>query len=177
MALQPVDNFIPGASDDGLVQAKFDPTVNDAAALFQLTTRVKVFDTTLFTWGEVIYCRGVANTVVGDATILSFGDEAGILVTDAVGGAEIGALIGIALAAIVAGEYGWYQIWGSATCQVSAGFVTNGLIYTTTTPGELDNSAGGGQVLHARSAGSVSSGTALIDIAYPSIAGTSVGQA
>ncbi len=176
MALQAISNFVPGV--DGLTGSAFDPTQNDSSRLFPLGMRVMVYNDVLFTWGEVIYARGVAAVTVGDACILVGGDNACVLLDDAGSAtAETGALIGWALAATVASEYGWFQIAGRVTANVLTGFVTDGLIYAVTTAGSVDDSAGGGQVLNARSAGSVSGGQAVIDVFYASIAGQSAGQA
>lgn len=178
MALQALEPWVPGV--DGLTNSAFDVTQNDSSQLFPIGMRVKVWDTSLECWGEVAYHRGVASNTAGDANILSMGDEASILLDDGVAGAEIAGLIGWALAAIVASEYGWFHIWGRVTANVAADFADNGLIYATTTAGTVDDAAGGGQVLNARSAGAIGTpdtGQAYIDAFYASIAGTSAGLA
>lgn len=178
MAWQAIEDFIPGV--DGLTHEKWDPTQNHSSRLFQLGTRVRAYDETNTAWGEFIYARGVASVTAGDACILKHGDNACILLDDGVAGAEIGALVGFALAAVVAAQYGWFQIWGRATANVAASFAANGLIYATTTAGTVDDAAGGGQLLNARSEsaiGTPAAGQAYIDICYPSIAGTTAGLA
>ena len=177
MALKALSGFVPGV--DGATNAAFDVTQVDSSRLFPIGMEVPVYDTVNFCWGKVRYHRGVASVTAGDACIVSFADEAAILVDDGVAGAEIG-LIGFALAAIVAASYGWFHVCGRAAANVAAGFADNGLIYATTTAGTVDDAAGGGQVLGARSAGAIdtpATGQAYIDIIYPSIAGTSAGLA
>lgn len=82
---------------------------------------------------EYIYLKGVASTAVG--TWVSY-DEAHLtirLVTNAQG------RVAIAMAAIVANKYGWYQIYGSAQGLALTGFVDNGKVYITATDGSVDD--------------------------------------
>ena len=178
MALEPVGPSIPGGVTSTVTS--FDATQIDTTALFHPGTRVLCYDTTSDCMAEFVYARGVASVVATDFMIIKHGDNAGILLEDGVAGAEIGGLLGVAMAAIVAARYGWFQVWGRAECNVAASFAADGLIYATTTAGTVDDAAGGGQVLNARSESAIdtpNTGSAYIDIFYPSIAGTLAGLA
>lgn len=186
MAFEPVTGFIPGgnavidSSGNALDTNVFDVTQIDTTQLFAIGTEVECFDTTNKTRARFVYHQGVASVVATDACILKHGLNACILLDDAVSGAEIGGLIGFAMAAIVASRFGWFQVWGRAEANVLGSFAADGLIYTTTTAGTVDDSAGGGQVLNARSESAIdtpNTGSAYIDIWYPSIAGQSTGLA
>lgn len=112
---------------------------------------------------EYIYLKGVASTAAGDAVTY---DEAG-LTTRLVTGTPAGP-VAVALAATVANTYGWYQIWGSGTINVAAGFVDNGLIFSTVTAGVVDDAVvADSQVLGAVGRSAVSGGQATVQLSYP----------
>jgi len=153
-------------------QVALDVTENDSSARFHLGACVLMWDTTLSCVQEFRYARGVAAVTVGDAVILKCGDNAGILLDDSVSGAEIASVIGWAMAAVVAAEYGWFHISGRVTANVAASFAANNLIWTTTTAGTVDDS-GDGHVLGARSEsaiGTPASGQAYIDVDHANAA-------
>ena len=180
MALEYIGSKIGGGATIA-GQVALDMTENDSSARFHLGSCVYMWDTTLSCVQEYIYARGVAGVVVTDAMIIKCGDNAGVLLDDDAGaGGEWASLVGFAMAAIVAAEYGWFHICGRATANVLASFADNQLIYATTTAGTVDDAAGGGQLLNARSAGAIGTpdaGSAYIDIHYPSMAGASAGLA
>lgn len=183
MAFQPITDHIPGGTvqgSNGQLDADFTVTDVHSTAQFVLGHRVRAYDTTTLCWAEFVYAKGVATVTAGDAYIIKHGDNACILVDDGTAGAEIGGLVGFAMAAIVASSYGWFQVWGRATANVAASFAANGLIYATTTAGTVDDAAGGGQILKARSEsaiGTPAASQAYIDIFYPFIGGTTAGLA
>ena len=111
---------------------------------------------------EYVYLLGVASTVAGD--FVSF-DEAHVttrLVANAKG------RVAVAMAAVVAAKYGWYQIYGSATGNVLAGFLDNGLIYATATAGSVDDAVVAGDlIVGAMGRSAVASGQATIELNYP----------
>jgi len=183
MALEVVAGFVPGGNtvdNTNFVTRLFDVTEIHTAQQFDIGTCVECRDTTVGSRAIFAYHRGVAAVTVGDAVILKHTDDAAILLDDGVAGAEIGGLVGFAMAAVVAANYGWFQVYGRATANVASGFAADGLIYATTTAGTVDDAAGGGQVLNARSESAIdtpSTGKAYIDIWWPSIAGTAAGLA
>lgn len=185
MAFEAVAGFVPGGAFGDITNIGnadfqntnvFDVTQNDAAALFALGTEVECVDTTNVTRARFIYARGVANMVDTDAVIIKHGDNAAILLDNLNLNEEIGA-IGFAMAAVVAAEYGWFQVWGRAEANVAANFgegADDG-VFTTTTAGTVDDTAGGGQIMGARAESAIdtpATGTAYVDIWYPFCPGT-----
>ncbi len=81
-----------------------------------------------------VYMQGVASVVAG--TWVSY-DEAFVttrLVANAKG------RVAIAMAAIDATtDFGWFQIYGSATGKALTAFADNGLVYMTSTDGSVDD--------------------------------------
>jgi hypothetical protein len=116
--------------------------------------------------GEFIYLGGVANTVVGSWVTYNADDwSTALLVPDAIGP------VAVAMAANVAGQYGWYQIQGKAVGRAAAGFLDNANIYATATPGVVDDAVvAGDRVKNAKGASAVgtpSAGLAEFEIARP----------
>jgi hypothetical protein len=111
---------------------------------------------------EYIYLTGVASTAAGD--VVTF-DEAHLttrLVANAVG------RVAVALAAVVADKFGWYQIYGLGTANVLAGFADNGKCYATATAGSIDDAVVAGDLICGmigRSA--IASGQATVELNYP----------
>jgi hypothetical protein len=128
--------------------------------------------TTDYGFGEFVYLKGLDATIVGTAVTFNYGDHATALaVANAVG------LVGIAMAATVTGEYGWYQIKGRAVCEVLTGFAADKVPYLTATAGELDDAVVAGDLI----SGSISqsaiatpaAGQAEISICYPYVTNAS----
>lgn len=114
---------------------------------------------------EFIYLQGVASTVAGDWVVY---DEDGItirLLNTSSGPAAV------AMAAIVASRYGWYQVFGHvATANVisGGGALDNALLYATATAGQLDDvDVSGDLVIGTISRSAESSGTLECQINYP----------
>jgi hypothetical protein len=83
--------------------------------------------------GEFIYAKGVASTAPGDLCTINTKTGATVRSVAAVRG-----LVGVAMSANVASQYGWYQIAGVAV--VTSGTVLTGtLVYVTATPGSIDD--------------------------------------
>lgn len=114
--------------------------------------------------GEFIYLKGVASTILGSFVVY---DTIGAttLTTAATKGPAA-----VAMAATVASTWGWYQITGTAI--VDAGTVAdNGDVYSTGTPGEVDDAVVDGDLIHlarfASANGTPSAGLALCEINRP----------
>lgn len=73
----------------------------------------------------------------------------------------------------VIGDFGWVQVYGPASIQVSASCAANALITTTTTAGELDDAAGVGTKTVAgivlTTARAASAGQAPAMLIYPNV--------
>jgi hypothetical protein len=116
--------------------------------------------------GEFVYLQGVASTALGSWVTYNTDDgTTALLAADAIGP------VAIAMAATVAGEYGWYQIKGKAVGKALTGFVDNALVYATATAGSVDDTAvPGDRVKNAKGASAVdtpSSGLAEFEIERP----------
>jgi len=138
--------------------------VNSTTQLLALGTRVRATDPT-YGEGEFIYLKGVASTVLGDAVSYNADDWTTTrLVANAIGP------VAIAMSACVAGEFGWYQIFGKAVVK-AATVVDNADPYTSGTAGTLDDTVTATErVKNAKFAsadGTPAAGFAELEIAYP----------
>jgi len=116
--------------------------------------------------GEFVYLQGVASTVLGSwVTYNSDDGTTALLAADAIGP------VAVAMAATVAGEYGWYQIKGKAVGKALTGFVDNANVYATATAGSVDDAiVAGDRVKGAKGASAVdtpSTGLAEFEIERP----------
>ena len=123
-------------------------------------------------FGEFVYLKGLAATVVGTSVTYQYGDYVTTLaVANGVG------LVAFAMSACVAGEYGWYQIKGLAVAEVLASFADDTMAYLTATPGELDDAIVVGDAVHTSYGYSdidtPATGQALISIQYPFVSNIS----
>lgn len=111
-----------------------------------------------------IYLQGVASTVATDWVTY---DEAH-LTTRAAANA-IGPLA-VAMAAVVANNYGWYQVKGSAQANVATSFADNGAVYLTATAGRVDDAdVVGDAVIGAWGRGAESSNVATVQLDWPKV--------
>ena len=77
---------------------------------------------------------GAANTAVGSWVRYTEDDFGTTLL-----GADMIGQVAVAMAANVAGQYGWYQIKGKAVGKCLSGYADNGLVYATATAGSVDD--------------------------------------
>ena len=107
-----------------------DTSIIDTALQQQLGTRAMDVD-----GNEYIYLEGVASTVAGDWVTF---DE-NYITTRAIANGK--GRVGIAMAAIVASRYGWYQIYGKNTIAkgVSGSIDDNDQLFLTSTAGTVDD--------------------------------------
>lgn len=137
----------------------------ETSALVPLGTRVRARHVT-YGEGEFIYLLGVASTTANSwVTYNSDNHGTTLLAANAIGA------VGIAMAANVASQYGWYQIYGKAIGKALTGYVDNALVYATATAGSIDDAVvSGDRVKNAIGASAVdtpSSGLAEFEIYYP----------
>ena len=113
--------------------------------------------------GKAIYLQGVASTVVGSWVTFSPDDwTTALLVPGAQG------QVGIALSANVAGQFGFYQVFGKAIGRAATGYVDNALVYATAGAGVVDDAVvAGDRVKNAFGASAVADGLADFDLQYP----------
>lgn len=139
--------------------------VVSATPLHALGTILEFKDPT-YGSGEFIYLAGVANCAYGSWVTYNQDDgSTTLLAANAIGP------VGVAMAACVAGYYGWFQISGKAIGKALAGYVDNALVYATATAGSVDDAVvAGDRVKNAKGASAVdtpSTGLAEFEIARP----------
>lgn len=112
---------------------------------------------------EYVYATGVASTVAGSWVSFDENYISTLLVANAKG------RVGVAMAAIVAASYGWYQIGGKNTIALAlAAFADNGLIYSTATPGSVDDAVVAGDlVVGAIGRSAVAGGVITVELNRP----------
>ncbi len=155
MAFGPAENTLLG-------QAIED---NDTVQHHRLGERMRGHDAT-YGVGEFIYLKGVASTAVGSWVTFNQDDNTtALLAANAIGP------VAVAMSACVAGEFGWYQIYGKAVGKALASYADNGLVYATATAGSIDDAVvAGDRVKLAKGASAVdtpSTGLAEFEIQYP----------
>lgn len=151
-----VDNTLVGSQPIAL---------NSDSQLHPLGTILRANDPTYF-GGEFIYLKGLAGTVVGTWVTYNADDfSSALLAQSAIGP------VAVAMSICVAGEFGWYQIQGKAVGLVATGFADGGNVYSTATPGTVDDAVvAGDRVQEAKGAsaiGTPSAGLAEMEIARP----------
>lgn len=145
-----------------------DLTAVDSVQLYPLGMRCKALSSSLG-GAEFVYLKGVASTVLGDIVVF---DEA-FQTTRAVAASR--GPLAVAMAPVLANQFGWYQVSGLAVCSVLAAFAADALVYLTATAGNVDDAVVAGQKVDgARSQSAIdtpSTGKAYIMLAYPSANG------
>ena len=102
-------------------------------ALPPLGTIVSAIDPT-YGAGEFIFLKGLAATAVGSWVTYNTDDfSTTLLAANAIGP------VAIAMSANLASQYGWYQIQGKARGLALAAFADNANVYSTATPGSVDD--------------------------------------
>jgi hypothetical protein len=122
----------------------------DTVQRVALGTILKGFDDVLGE-GEFIYLPGVAASAAADVVTYDLAPGA-VNVVRALSGthANSGRAIAVAVAAVPAGSYGWYQISGCAIVGALAGTAAGGKVFLTATAGQISSTAiAGAQLLGA----------------------------
>lgn len=98
-------------------------------------------------YGEFIYLKGVANTVVGSPVVY---DTANYQTALAPVGSKLPQPIAFAMSANVAGQYGWYQISGNAVAAKTSGLaLASNAAIGILTAGKVAATASGKEVSNA----------------------------
>ncbi len=113
---------------------------------------------------EYVYLLGIASTVAGNWVTFNEDYETALLTAGAVGS------VAIAMAAITADEYGWYQIFGINTIAKTDTISANKALYIDDTDGRVDDlGISGDLVLNAYSKTASTDNVATVSINYPSV--------
>lgn len=113
---------------------------------------------------EYVYLKGVASTAEG--SWVSFDEEGAttLLTADAVG------RVGVAMAAIVADKYGWYQVYGKNTVAKTDTVAADNAAYIDGTNGRVDDAGvAGDMVFGAIIRSSDDSNVATVELNYPAV--------
>ena len=116
---------------------------------------------------EYIYLLGVASTAAGSWVTFDEDKATTLAVADAVG------RVGVAMAAITASKYGWYQIYGAcATAKAIADgdCAADVQLYLTSTGGSVDDADVAGDAIHgaiSRVAETTTAGYIEAELNYP----------
>lgn len=154
------------------------PTINlagvDTVAKVAIGTIVKGFDDTLGE-GEFIYLPGAASVAAGDTVTIDLTPGANAVVrTTAAGQVNSGWSLGVAVAAVPAGSFGWFQISGVAIANVIGGTAI-GRAFLSATAAQLTSVAAAGvQVLGARilsAVGTPAAGQSYVQLNRPIVQG------
>ena len=142
--------------------------INSSTQQHQLGLCCKAVDmaSTDYGVGEFIYAIGSASTVVGSVVqIDATGYQTDLAVANDKG------MIGTAMAATVAGEYGWFQIKGRGVAKGLASLADNANCYLTATDGSIDDAVVVGDRIHnmltVSALDTPSTGLAEVDMNYP----------
>lgn len=105
--------------------------------------------------GEFIYLLGAANTILGSVVTYALSDGVSLNGTTTLwaGTANTGAPIAVATAAIVAANWGWYQIGGAAIVASSGSVSAGNPLYFQTT-GVVQSAAVNGKQIEGMTASS-----------------------
>lgn len=142
-----------------------DPTTVHDSEDYPIGTIISGYDDTQG-YGEFIFLPGVASCTEGDLVVYDLvpAAEATVLALTTTHD-NSGRPVAVALGAVVAGKYGWFQITGVAIVNVAASFAAGNKVFMTTTAGTVDDAAvAGAQVLGAISSSAI--GTPAAGQAY-----------
>jgi hypothetical protein len=139
----------------------------DTAQRHALGTKVRAVDPT-YGAGEFVYAKGVAATAIGSVVLFDQDDW-----STALAAANNKGLLGTAMSANVASQYGWYQVFGKGVAKVLAGFVDNADCYLTATAGSVDDADVAGDFIvgmkGASAIGTPAAGLAEVELFYPRV--------
>ena len=111
-----------------------------------------------------IYGKGIGSTLAGSWVSMDEDCTTALLAANAKG------RVGVAMAAIIANKYGWYQIFGKHAAALTADDVAdNGDLYATATAGKVDDAVVAGDRIKgawAREAGTGADAIA-VELAFP----------
>lgn len=122
------------AKEAFIVEQAFDANSADQLHPLGFIIRAEDTATTDYGMGEFIYLPGIASVAVGEWVLYSADDWA----TSLLAANDIGP-VAVAMAAIVANEFGWFQISGKAVGLALSGFADNADVYSTSTAGSVDD--------------------------------------
>jgi hypothetical protein len=156
-------------------QQKSSDTATTAA--HPIGTRARGYDAN---YGEAqfIYMPGVASTALGDVVVIDIYNQttARAVIT---GGAPTIGLVGVAMSANVASQYGWYMVEGTAKVNAATNAAV-GAVYLSSTAGTVDSSKtthakiSGAAITVAEGSSNAGSGKAVMQLSHASVENLSI---
>jgi hypothetical protein len=144
-------------------------TETDTVQKFVIGTRCKAFDPT-YGEAEFIYLPGVASTIVG--SVVAFDTKAA---TTTLAVVATRGPVAVAMSINVAGQWGWYQISGSAVVKTAAAVVAGTPAYSTATAGQVDDAVTAGSLIDGMvfktADGTPAAGFAIVQMEGASLSG------
>ncbi len=136
--------------NSGLGQPAFTLSAVDAVKAVAVGTIIRAYDD-LFGEGEFIYLPGAAGVIAGDVVTYDLNPAAPAITESLVAThANQGVPLAVALVAVPALSYGWFQISGVAIVNVTAASAA-GRPFLTATAGQLNSAVvAGSQIIGAR---------------------------
>lgn len=143
-------------------------TQTDTVQMTDLGRKTAAKDPT-YGYGEFVYVKATAAIAVGQPVLFDTYGATGILAVTTSRG-----LIGIAMAAIASGSYGWVQVLGNAVVKAGT-VVANTAVYATAVAGTLDDAVSAtnklDNAIFKTADGTPAAGFAVAQIEYPSMTG------
>lgn len=141
-----------------------DTSIVDDSA--QVTVGTRALDAS---GNEYVYLLGVASTGAGSWVTFNESYATALLTANAVGP------VAIAMAAIVAGKYGWYQRYGVNTVAKTDTVAADLQLYIDGTDGRADDAdVAGDAIINAISMTADTSNVATVFIAYPCVTNVAI---
>lgn len=158
-------------------------TNHETTARHRLGMTIKAADGVLGE-AEFIYLTGVANCVAGSVVTYTEGNYQSALMIANAGslGAVSGRRVAVAMAATVAGEFGWFCIKGNTSVVKNATFASSLLAFSSSAAGSIKSGTTSGQAIEgmfslgstigsANSATTAATDTVVMQLEYPSLQG------
>jgi hypothetical protein len=148
----------------GLIGSSPVDTIDDAARHALGTVRAG-YDP-VYGGGEFVYLKGLDTTSLGTWVTYNLDDgSTALLAANAIGP------VAVAMASVVTGKFGWYQISGKAVGKALTGYLDNALVWSTGTAGSVDDTIVDGDMVHlakgASAVGTPAAGLAEFEISRP----------
>ncbi|SRR6266852_3948202 len=132
-----------------------------------LGKRIRAYDPTTYGYGEFVYLKGIASTVVG--SLVTYNPQTGVtaLATTRARGVAAVAMSINNLATL----FGWYQTWGLGVIKVVTTGGAGATVYATSTAGSVDAAVVAGDIVYgatfASAIGTPSAGLATVALENP----------
>jgi len=141
-----------------MIKLRTPLTQIDSSAQYSLLTRTQDAD-----GNEYIYLKGVASTAAGSVVTYDENGQTALITANAVGP------VAVAMAAITANKYGWYQIFGEGTAAAAGAVSDNAALYISSTDGKVDDAVVSGDcIIGMISRESISAaGDLTVQLCYP----------